>query len=114
MDSKGLFEGFFHAIAGNAAVLNVMDFLNVWGLILVGAGLIVGLFSRVAAVSGIVLLAFYYLSHPSIIGVTYAVPTEGSYLWVNKNLLELLALWVLVLFPTSNVIGIHRYLFKKK
>jgi len=114
MDSKGLFEGLFHAIAGNAAVLNVMDFLNVWGLLLIGAGLIVGMFSRVAAISGIVLLAFYYLSHPSIIGVTYAIPTEGSYLWVNKNLLELLALWVLVLFPTSNMLGIDRFLFKKK
>ncbi len=26
MDSKGLFEGMFHSIAGNAALLNVMDF----------------------------------------------------------------------------------------
>ena len=34
MDSKGLFGGMFQAMAGNAGVLNVMDFLNVWGLVL--------------------------------------------------------------------------------
>ena len=106
MDSKGLFEGLFHSMAANAAVLNVMDFINMWGLILIGAGLIVGLFTRIAAISGIILLAFYYLSHPAIVGVSYAMPTEGSYLWVNKNLVELLTLWVVVLFPTWKRSGV--------
>jgi thiosulfate dehydrogenase [quinone] large subunit len=69
MDSKGIFEGMFHALAGNAAALNIMDFMNVWGLILIGAGLVLGLLTRAALISGIVLLAFYYLSHPAIIGV---------------------------------------------
>lgn len=114
MDSKGLFGGMFQAMAGNAGVLNVMDFLNVWGLVLIGAGLIVGLFTRVAAISGIVLLAFYYLSHPAIIGVTYAIPSEGSYLWINKTLIELFALWVIVLFPTWKNVGMDRFLFNKK
>ena len=114
MDSKGLFGGMFHAMAGNAGVLNVMDFLNVWGLVLIGAGLIVGLFTRVAAISGIVLLAFYYLSHPAIIGVSYAIPSEGNYLWINKTLIELIALWVIVLFPTWKIIGMDRFLFNKK
>ncbi len=114
MDSKGLFEGLFHSMAGNAAILNVMDLLNVWGLVLIGAGLIVGLFTRVATISGIILLAFYYLSHPAIIGVTYAIPSEGSYLWINKNLIELIALWVIVLFPTWKNVGLDRFLFKKK
>jgi len=114
MDSKGLFEGLFHSIAGNATVLNVMDFLNVWGLILIGAGLIVGFITRAAAISGIVLLAFYYLSHPAIIGVTYAIPSEGSYLWVNKNLIELLTLWVIIMFPTWKAVGLDRYFFNKK
>ncbi len=114
MDSKGLFAGVFHSIAGNPALLNVMDFINMWGLILIGAGLIVGLFSRIASIAGIVLLAFYYLSHPAIIGANFAMPTEGSYLWVNKNLIELLTLWVIMLFPTSKIIGMDRFLFNKK
>jgi len=114
MDSKGLFEGMFHSLAGNATMLNIMDFLNIWGLILVGIGLIAGIFTRLAAISGMVLLAFYYLSHPAIAGVTYAIPSEGSYLWVNKNLIELMTLWVIVLFPTWKSVGIDRFLFNKK
>jgi thiosulfate dehydrogenase [quinone] large subunit len=114
MDSGGIFEGIFQSMAGNATLLNMMDFLNVWGLILIGAGLILGLFTRIAAISGMVLLAFYYLSHPPIIGVTYAIPSEGSYLWVNKNLIELLTLWVVLLFPTWKNVGLDRFLFNKK
>ncbi len=114
MDSRGLFQGVFHALAGNAALLNVMDFMNIWGLILIGAGLITGLFTRIAGISGIVLLAFYYLSHPAVIGVTYAIPSEGNYLWVNKILIELLAIWIILLFPTWRVVGLDRFVFRKK
>ena len=113
MDSKGWFEGLFLSMSGNPTLLNVLDFINIWGLILIGAGLILGLFTRVAAVAGIVLLGFYYLSHPPIIGVSYVIPSEGSYLWVNKNLIELLTLWVILLFPTWKTIGIDRFIFNK-
>lgn len=114
MDSKGWFEGVFLSMSGNPSLLNIMDFLNIWGLILIGAGLILGLFTRVAAIAGIVLLGFYYLSHPPIIGVSYMIPSEGSYLWVNKNLIELLTLWVLLLFPTWKTVGIDRFILNKK
>ena len=30
MDSGGVFEGLFQSMAGNPAVLNVVDFLNIW------------------------------------------------------------------------------------
>jgi thiosulfate dehydrogenase [quinone] large subunit len=113
MDSRGLFGGLFQSLAGNPGVLNIMDFLNVWGLILIGLGLILGLFTRAAIISGIVLLAFYYLSHPAIIGASYAIPSEGNYLWINKNLIELLTLWVLLLFPSWKTVGLDRFIFKK-
>jgi hypothetical protein len=78
----------FHTLAGHPTMLSILDFLNIWGLIFIGAGLITGLFTKAASVSGMVLLGFYYLSHPAIIGANYAVPSEGNYLWVNKNLIE--------------------------
>ncbi|MFO7932538.1 MAG: DoxX family protein [Bacteroidales bacterium] len=114
MDSEGWFEGLFLSMAGNPTLLNILDFLNVWGLILIGAGLILGLFTSVAIIAGMVLLGFYYLSHPPVIGATYVIPSEGNYLWVNKNLIELLTLWVLLLFPTWKTVGIDRFIFKKK
>lgn len=108
LDSKGAFSGLFYAMAGNPGILKVVDFLNVWGLIFIGLALILGLFTRLATIGGIVLLAFYYLSHPALIGVKYALPSEGSYLLVNKNLIELFALAVLFVFPTGKIIGLDR------
>ncbi len=113
VDSKGLFENLFKAMAANLKVVPIIDFLNLWGLVLIGLGLIVGLFSRIALISGIVLLALYYISHPAIIGAEYMIPSEGSYLFINKTLIELFAMSVLLVFPTSRLIGLDRLLFRK-
>lgn len=108
MDSKGWFAEVFYGMAGSEGVLKVVDLLNVWGLTLIGLALILGLFTRWAAILGGVLLLFYYLSHPPFFGLTYALPSEGSYLFVNKNLIEAMALFVLAAFPTSKIIGLDR------
>lgn len=108
MDSKGWFAGIFHSIAANPDVVQAADFLNIWGLILIGLGLILGLFTRLSCIAGIALLALYYLSHPPLLNANYAIPTEGNYMVVNKNIIELIALIVLLLFPTGRIIGIDR------
>ncbi len=114
MDSQGLFSRFFQSLATNQSVLSVVDFMNIWGLVAIGLGLILGLFSRIALNGGILLLLFYYLSHPPFVGLKYGLPMEGSYLIVNKNLIELAAMIVLLLFPTSKIIGVDRLIFKNK
>ncbi|MFN8207660.1 MAG: DoxX family membrane protein [Bacteroidales bacterium] len=111
MDSHGFMAGFFHLLASNSTILGIVDFLNMYGLIAIGAGLILGVFTQVATIAGIVLLAFYYLSHPPLIGIEYALPPEGSYLWVNKTLIELFTLLVLFFFPTGRIIGGDRLIF---
>jgi thiosulfate dehydrogenase [quinone] large subunit len=113
MDSKGWFSGIFQAIASNPNVLEVADFLNIWGLIFVGLGLVLGLFTRLASYGGIALLALYYLSHPASINASYAIPSEGNYIFVNKNLIELITLAVLTVFPSGNIIGIDRFIFNR-
>jgi thiosulfate dehydrogenase [quinone] large subunit len=82
-------------------------------LILIGLGLILGFLARPACIFGILLLSLYYLSHPPFPGLRYAVPNEGSYLIINKTLIELLALVVLYVFPNSKIIGIDRFIFNK-
>lgn len=109
MDSQGFFADYFYSIAANPSLLSTVDFLNIWGLILIGLALILGIFTRAALWGGMVLLAMYYLSHPAIIGVKYALPSEGSYLWVNKNLIEIAAMAVLLVFPASRAAGIDRF-----
>jgi len=113
LDSKGLFENLFYAMANNLSLVTVVNFLNIWGLILIGLGLMLGLLSRPALIAGIVLLAFYYLSHPAIIGADYMMPAEGSYLFINKTLIELFAMSLLLVFPSSRIIGIDRLVFGK-
>ena len=111
VESRWIFSGLFEAIAASPAILAIVDFLNIWGLILIGLGLILGACTRVATLAGMVLLALYYLSNPPFYGYTYSMPSEGSYLIVNKNLIEFLALWVLYLFPTGRMIGLDRFSF---
>ena len=116
LDSKGVFSGLFYSLASNPDVLKVVDTLNMAGLTLIGLGLILGSFTRLATIGGIVLLAFYYLSHPPFIGLTYVLPMEGSYLVVCKNLIELVALCVLLVFPTGHLLGFDRlnHLIRKR
>lgn len=112
LDSKGFLSEFYYSLTENPTVLQVVDFINIWGLILIGLGLILGFYSRVALISGIILLALYYLSHIPFYTLRYAYPAEGSYLLVNKVLLELLAMVVLLFFPTARFIGLDRIRLK--
>ncbi len=114
--SRWILRGVFGWIISNPSVLKVVDFLNIWGLILIGLGLLFGVLSRVASISGILLLLLYYLAHPPFIGLGFDMPTEGHYLIVDNILIELLALTVLTLFPTSSIDGFKRVIlmFKSK
>jgi thiosulfate dehydrogenase [quinone] large subunit len=115
-ESQWIMSGFANWIISHSDVLKVVDFLNTWGLIAIGAGLIVGLFSRAAAISGTLLLLVYYLNSAPIIGIEYSVPSEGNYLIVSKTLIEAIALFVLVAFPTSLIVGLDSLIirFKKR
>lgn len=112
-DSKGFLANIFHSWASNPGAVNTIDFMNQWGLTLIGLGLILGCLTRISIIGGIVLLSFYYLSHPPMVGYKYALPSEGAYLWVNKNLIEIFALGVLFVFPTHHIIGIDRLIFSR-
>jgi thiosulfate dehydrogenase (quinone) large subunit len=113
MDSQGLFAGIFHSMGSSAGVVSAVDFLNIWGLTAIGLGLIVGCLTQVATIAGIVVLAFYYCSHPALMNVNYILPAEGNYLWVNKTLIEIFALAVLYVFPTGRLLGFDRIIFGK-
>jgi thiosulfate dehydrogenase [quinone] large subunit len=112
MDSKGWFSGIYHSMAANVSVVNAVDFLNKWGLTLIGMGLITGLLTQLALIFGMLILAMYYLSHPALASVTYLMPMEGSYLWVNKTLIEIFAMAVLLAFPTGRMVGLDRLIAK--
>ena len=114
LDSKWIFSGLFIWMTQNSSVLAFVDFSNKWGLVAIGLGLMTGTLTRIASASGILLLMLYYFATPPFIGYEYSVPSEGSYLIVNKNMIEAWALLVLIIFPTGRIIGLDRLLFPYK
>jgi thiosulfate dehydrogenase [quinone] large subunit len=111
-ESKWIMSGFSKWIISSPGVLHAVDILNTWGLILIGLGLILGLFTKPAAISGAILLFIYYLNNPPLIGLEYSVPTEGSYLIISKTLIESMALVVLAVFPSGLFSGLDIYVQK--
>lgn len=109
-ESQGMFSGVFTWLVADPSRLAAVDVLNKWGLVLMGLGLMAGFLTRYATLSGIVLLGLYYLCNPPFPAYTYSMPSEGSYLIVNKVLIEAAALWVLFVIPTGRVVGLDRLL----
>ncbi len=106
--SKGLFAGLFHWMANDPEVLEIINFLNIWGLIAIGLALILGCLTRLAAVFGALLVLMYYMVNPPLVGYFYSIPTEGSYLLINKNLVELAALFVIAVTYSGRYVGLDR------
>ena len=108
LDSKWIFSSLAERIVANPTLLEFTDSVNMWGLTIVGLSLLLGFMSRYGAIAGLVFVLLYYIFAPPFIGLEYSKPGEGSYIIVNKNLIEACALYVLYLFPTSQLIGLDR------
>lgn len=103
IQSNWIFSDIFIALANSPTLITISDFLNIWGQIFIGLGLILGLYSRYAAFSGAILLLLYYVAIP---------PFVESYTFVDRNLLELMGILIIALFPTSHIIGFDGLLSK--
>jgi uncharacterized membrane protein YphA (DoxX/SURF4 family) len=100
--SYGFMSGIFHSLSENQALIRIVDLLNIWGLILIGTGLFLGILIRFSAIAGIVLLLLYYFAYPPFGASIYTISREGHYWIVNRNLIEAIALGVIFLFPASD------------
>ncbi|HEX2395170.1 MAG TPA: DoxX family protein [Bacteroidales bacterium] len=107
--SNWIFSGFFHWIANNPAILNITDFLVIWGMIIIGLALFLGLFERIAAVAGMVLIGLFWLANPPLTGLDFGIPHEGNYLIIDKNLVEFFALLIISLFPSGKYFGLAHF-----
>jgi uncharacterized membrane protein YphA (DoxX/SURF4 family) len=107
-NSKWIFSNLFQWIASNQVALNIVDLLNIWGLTLIGLSLLLGLFTRLSSILGIVLLSLYYVANPPFIGTGFGIPLEGYYLFVNKIVIEIVALAIVAVFPTDLSLSLER------
>jgi thiosulfate dehydrogenase [quinone] large subunit len=74
-------------------------------LLVAGLLLILGLYTQTACAVTLTLLALFYLSAVPLQGVPEP-RTEGTYLIVNKNLIEACAVLVLFAFRTGRIAGL--------
>ena len=108
--ARGPFSGLFKWLASQPNLLANADLITMWGLTAVGVLLILGLFTRLASIGGIGFILLFYLCNPPFVGYFYSIPTEGSYLIVNKNLVELAALLVIFATGSGRFAGLDRIL----
>jgi thiosulfate dehydrogenase [quinone] large subunit len=108
--ARGPLAGLFRGMAADPSVLANVNALNRWGLTAIGLGLILGCFTRLASASGLLVIVLFYLCNPPFVGYFYSIPTEGSYLVVNKNLVEAAALVVVLVTGSGRAAGLDRIL----
>jgi thiosulfate dehydrogenase [quinone] large subunit len=103
--ATGPLAGLFHWM-GHASWIGSLDLVVAAGLTAVGLSLMLGLLTQVGCAGALALLASFYLA---------AIPTggldgraEGTYLIVNKNLIEACAVMVLFAFRTGAIAGLDR------
>ncbi len=106
MGSKWLFSGFFHWIIAHSTPLAIADFMNIWGLILIGLGLFLGLFVRLSSIAGATMLLLYYIANPPFLDS--GMVSEGHYFVINRNLIEAGALLLIASFRRDTYWGIGR------
>ena len=93
-NSTGFLSGFYQWLA-SPGIINVVDFLNILGLVTIGLALFIGVFVRAASVAGVLLLALYYFAYPPF-GISLMMQQEGSLYIVNKIFIEALVLSVFI------------------
>jgi uncharacterized membrane protein YphA (DoxX/SURF4 family) len=90
--------------------IETIDAITPWMLCAIGTMLLVGLFSRLGAFAGAMFLLMTYLAVPAFPWLPVGPPGEGNYLFVNKNVVEMLALFALAGVPTGRWFGLDALL----
>jgi thiosulfate dehydrogenase [quinone] large subunit len=89
----------FYAFFLHPSILPVVNFLNEWGLTLVGVGLMLGISVRLSAYVGALLMLLYYFPHDN---------THGFI--VDDHVVYVIALFVLASTSLRSTVGMHGYL----
>lgn len=114
-NSTGPFSAFYQWMGSSEGLMNIIDPANIVALILIGFGLFIGLAIRLSSVSGVVLLMLYYFAYPPF-GGSLLGQVEGDLYIVNKNLIEALALIVLLFIKEKGygLFALKLFLAKKR
>jgi thiosulfate dehydrogenase [quinone] large subunit len=104
--ATGPLADLFHSV-GAASWVGTLDFAVAVLLIAIGLSLMLGLFTQYGCAGAMGLLALFYLS-----AIPLGAPdshAEGTYLVVNKNLIELAGVGVIFTFRTGRIAGLDAW-----
>lgn len=98
----------FYNLFLDPSILPIISSLNKWGIFLIGVSLVLGLFSRISSIFGIILMILYYFP---ILKFPYA----GNYNYIVDNHIIFIAAFLLIIvFRVGRIWGLDRYLLKIK
>ncbi len=80
-----------------------IDPINSWGITIIGAALILGLGSRIAAWAATALMILYYFPH-------YALPTVPHGYIVEEHIIYAAAFVLIAVLPAARSFGLSRYI----
>jgi uncharacterized membrane protein YphA (DoxX/SURF4 family) len=87
-------------------LLKWLDRGTVWGLTAIGFGMFFGLFTRLSCLLAAGFLLMTYGAEPSFPWLPVSPKSEGNYVWVNKNVVEMLALLLLATTQSGRWLGL--------
>ncbi len=90
--------------------LEWLDTVTPWTLFIAGGCLLAGLFTRMACLVAAGFLLVEYLSQAAFPWLPKSPMTEGNYLFVNKNVIEFLALLALATTASGKWLGLDALL----
>jgi uncharacterized membrane protein YphA (DoxX/SURF4 family) len=94
-----------------AKTIDRIDRWIAWGLTLVGGCILLGFMTRPACLVAAGFLALVYLAYPSWPSMPDNARLDGRNIFVDQNLIEMLALLVLGMVPTGRWLGLDALVF---
>ncbi len=113
-NTSGFLSDFYHWIANSPVLLQTTDVLNMYGLLLIGLALFIGIYIQFASICAMLLLLLYYFAYPPFGGALISA-SEGHLFIVNKIFIEAVAL-LFILFTKDRGYGIDKLIefFRRK
>ncbi len=96
------FAGFYQWLA-SPAILPVTNFVNEWGLTLLGIALVCGVFVRLGALSGSLLMLLYYIPI-----LQFPYPNVHAFI-VDEHIVYIFVLFVLGSFRAGRIWGLENW-----
>ncbi|HBW74343.1 MAG: hypothetical protein UX10_C0018G0011 [Candidatus Magasanikbacteria bacterium GW2011_GWA2_45_39] len=100
-----IFAGFYQWLM-TPGILPIVNFLNEWGLTLLGVALIFGVFVRLGSILGIALMILYYLPI-----LKFPYPNAHAFI-VDEHIIYSATLAVLAVFKAGRAYGLEKWCTK--